>query len=185
LRWNTSIKIDSLADSAANPASTNRSEDRFVAVRLETLDPAKGGSRTLEEGRFIEHADERERQTKAARMNQKLSVIVQGGIEPGYRQQRGCARYSCRLSTLTTIGTLEARTVDERSLDKLPNVRRLTPQVARLSFVKTATFQGGTFCAGICHRPKVRAQPCPVSIHVEKPGFKPAMVVLHLIFCQV
>jgi len=59
--------------------------EHFVAIRLETLDPAN--ERRREKDRLVEHADERDRQTNPARMNQNLSAIVQGVIDLGNRRQ--------------------------------------------------------------------------------------------------
>jgi hypothetical protein len=104
--------------------------DHFVAIRLETLDPAN--ERRREKDRLVEHADECDRQTNPARMNQNLSAIVQGAIDGaidlGNRRQPRIRRIFC--ISKTTIGTL----------DELANVRRLTTEVTRVPF-----FQGRNF----------------------------------------
>src|ERR1019366_7068742 len=137
-------------------------EYHFVAIRFKTLDPSDERRRTVEKGRLIEHADECDRQTYPARMIQNLSAIVQRAIDLG-----GFARYSCCISTNTTIGTL----------DGFANVRRLTTEVTRLPF------QGRD---GLEARPqRFPGTGRTVSLSAKMRRYGPAMVVVRSIFWQV
>jgi hypothetical protein len=62
-------------------------EYHFVAIRLKTLDPTHKRGCAVEKGRFVEHADECDRQADFARVIQNLAAIVQRVIDLGNRKQ--------------------------------------------------------------------------------------------------
>jgi hypothetical protein len=62
-------------------------EYHFIAAGLKTFDPAHERRRTIEKCRFVNHADEGDRQAYAARMIQNPAAIVERAIDLGYRKQ--------------------------------------------------------------------------------------------------
>lgn len=136
-------------------------EDHFVAIRLEILDPANEGRLTVEINRLIEHADERDRQTNPVRMIQNLSAIVQRAIDLGNRRQP-------RPSQIFLLQD------DDRNAGRIGE----GPQAPNGGHAVTliAAEPGGG------QNPGEKAP--RVSIRVENPGFRPAMVVVRPIFWQ-
>jgi len=137
-------------------------EGHFVAIRLEILDPANEGRRTVEKNRLIEHADERDRQTNPVRMIQNLSAIVQRAI--GNRRQPRPSQ----------IFLLHIEKDDDRNAGRIGEGPKAPNGVHAVTLI--AAEPGGG------QNPGEKAP--RVSIRVENPGFRPAMVVVRPIFWQ-
>ena len=137
-------------------------EGHFVAIRLEILDPANEGRRTVEKKRLIEHADECDRQTNPVRMIQNLSAIVQRAI--GNRRQPRPSQ----------IFLLHIEKDDDRNAGRIGEGPKAPNGVHAVTLI--AAEPGGG------QNPGEKAP--RVSIRVENPGFRPAMVVVRPIFWQ-
>jgi hypothetical protein len=99
-------------------------EYHFMAVRLKTVDPTHKRRRTVKKADSLSMRMNATGRPIAREWARTLRQLSSARSISEIASSRGFARYSCCISTKTTIGTLDA----------FANARRLTTEVTRLPF---------------------------------------------------